>query len=780
MELHYTSPASYWEEALPLGNGRLGAMVWSGTGEERLSLNEDSLWSGYPQCHDVEGAAEHYPEARRLALAGQYREAQAYIEDHLLGKYTQSYLPLGDLALRMDHSGENTENYRRSLALDRAVSRLQYTADGVTHTREAFVSHPDQVIVLRLTADRAGAISFRAGLHCQLRSGVRAGGNRLVLEGIAPSQVDPSYVDSSNPVIYKEQPEKKGMRFAAVLSVEPEGGTLRADGQELCVESADSVMLRLCARTSFNGPFRQPFTDGLDEQALCEADLAKAEARTYAQLLSRHEADYRPYFDRVTLNLGQGKTDLPIPERLAGWDKEGDPALYALLFQYGRYLTIAASRPGTQPTNLQGIWNRHIRAPWSSNFTININTEMNYWACEAAGLPEFHRPLFDLINTLRVTGAKTAQTHYGARGFVSHHNSDIWGLSNSVGDSGRGTATYAFWPMSAGWLSSHAFEHYRFSQEKAFLRDTAYHILRDAARFYLDVLTEDADKTLIFAPSTSPENMFLTEGGASGVSKTATMTTAIIRETLRNTVQCCKILGIDHALQAEAEDALGRLPGYKTGSRGELLEWSEELPEAEPLHRHTSHLYPLHPGHDITMDGTPELAAACRKTLELRGDESTGWALAWRINLWARLGDAEKAYAVLQKQLRPVRGDTEMTMASGGGCYPNLFGAHPPFQIDSNFGVCAGIAELLLQSTETEITLLPALPKAFADGCVTGLRARGGVTADIHFEKGALVRAELRLNAGADHTITVAYSGKRLSVPVRASESTRLSFSDFR
>lgn len=779
MELHYTSPASYWEEALPLGNGRLGAMVWSGVKEERLSLNEDSLWSGYPRCHDVEGAAEHYSEARRLAFAGQYREAQAYIEDHMLGKYTQSYLPLGDLVLHMGHRDGILEDYRRSLELDRAVSRLQYRLDGVTYTREAFVSHPDQVTVLRLTADRTGAISLRAGLACQLNSVVRAKGNRLVLEGVAPSQVDPSYVDSKDPVIYEEQPHRKGMRFTAMLSVEQEGGTLRADGQELCVENADSVTLRLCARTSFAGPFRQPFTDGLDEKNLCEGDLANAEKRVYTQLLARHEADYRPYFDRVTLNLDEGKTELPIPERLSDWDKDGDPDLYALLFQYGRYLTITASRPGTQPTNLQGIWNRHMRAPWSSNFTININTEMNYWACEAAGLPEFHQPLFDLLGTLRVTGAKTAQTHYGARGFVAHHNSDIWGLSNPVGDSGRGTATYAFWPMSAGWLSSHAFEHYRFSQDPAFLRDTAYPILRDAARFYLDVLTEDTDKTLIFAPSTSPENMFLIGGGASGVSKTTTMTTAIIRQTLQNTAECCSILGVDEALRAEAEEALRRLPEYKIGSRGELLEWSEELPEAEPQHRHTSHLYPLHPGHDITVDGTPELAAACRKTLELRGDESTGWALAWRINLWARLRDAERAYAVLQKQLRPVSGDAEMTMASGGGCYPNLFGAHPPFQIDSNFGVCAGIAELLLQSTEREITLLPALPKAFATGAVTGLRARGGVTVDIHFKKGALSQAFLRLNAGTQRDVTVSCGGKRLTVPVRASESTRLVPSDF-
>jgi len=779
MELWYKEPASYWEEALPLGNGRLGAMVWSGTTQEKISLNEDSLWSGYPQSHDIPGAAQYYVQARKLAMEKKYSEAQELIEQKVLGQYTQSYLPLGELILDMEHPQGKVQNYRRSLDLEKAVSRLEYSVGEVNYTRETFVSAPDQVMVMRISADRPGMISLRAGFICQLRAEVFTEENRMILEGIAPSQVDPSYIDSPDPVIYSEDPAKKGMRFCAMAALDARGGEQKILKEGLEISGADSVILFLAAHTSFNGPFCQPFLEGRPYKEPCGEELLAAQRLGYESLYMRHIEDYQGYFHRVSIDLGPGREELPIPERLADWEEDVDPGRYALLFQYGRYLLISSSRPGTQPGNLQGIWNRHLRAPWSSNFTININTEMNYWPAETANLPEMHEPLFDFLTNLRVSGGNTAKTYYHARGFVSHHNSDIWCLSNPVGNHGKGTAVYAFWPLSAGWLSAHAYDHYLFSGDEEFLRRKGYPIIRDAARFFLDVLTENADGKLIFAPSTSPENNFIYHGKTCAVSQTTTMTMAIVRETLSNAANCCRILDTDQELLKEAEDALGRLPSYQIGERGELLEWNEQLEEREPAHRHTSHLYPLYPGRQISVEETPELADACRRTLELRGDESTGWALAWRISLWSHLHDGEKAYSILKKQLRPVDGSKPVNYMQGGGSYPNMFGGHPPFQIDSNFGTCAGIIEMLMQSTEESIDLLPALPKAFGTGKISGIRARGGVTVSIAFEGGKLEKAVLTGTMPRERRLTVCYAGKKKQVTLAKGETVTLTEADF-
>ena len=779
MELWYKKPAAYWEEALPLGNGRLGAMVWSGVEQEKISLNEDSLWSGYPQSHDIPGAEKYYEEARRLAREKKYCEAQVLIEENVLGQYTQSYLPLGELILDMVHPEGEVSDYRRWLDLEKAMCGLRYSVGNVSYAREAFVSAPDQVMMMRISADKAGKVSLRAGYTCQLRATVSTEDGCMVLDGIAPSQVDPSYVNSEDPVIYEEDPKKKGMRFCAMLSIRQKGGTVTELPEGLEVTGADSVTLYLAARTSFNGPFRQPFLEGKPYRENCLKDLRAAGESDYDALAARHVEDYRTYFNRVQIDLGAGREELPTPERLADWDQDVDPARYALLFQYGRYLLIASSRPGTLPANLQGIWNQHLRAPWSSNYTVNINTEMNYWAAETANLAQMHEPLMEFLDNLRVSGARTARTHYGAGGFVAHHNSDIWCLSNPVGNRGKGTAVYAFWPLSAGWLSAHAYDHYLFSGDEEFLRRTGYPIIRDAARFFLDVLSENEEGKLIFSPSTSPENNFLYGGKRCAVSETTTMTMAIVRETLGNAASCCRILGTDSRLLEELEEALGRLPSYKIGARGELLEWNEELEESEPAHRHTSHLYPLYPGREISVEETPELARACARTLELRGDESTGWALAWRISLWAHLRDGERAYRILKKQLRPIDGSSPLNYMAGGGCYPNMFGGHPPFQIDSNFGTCAGIAEMLVQSTEKSVTLLPALPKAFGTGMVSGLRARGGVTVDISFRDGKLEKAVLTGTMPREREFTVCYGGSRKQVRLAGEERIVLTEVDF-
>lgn len=779
MELWYKEPASYWEEALPLGNGRIGAMVWSGIDQEKLSLNEDSLWSGYPQCHDIPGAAQYYKQARQLAMEKKYNEAQELLEQTVLGKYTQSYLPLGELILDMKHPEGELAQYRRSLDLETAVSTLQYSVGGVQYKRESFVSAPDQVLVLQLSADQPGQISFKAGMTCQLHAEVQGKDGDLVLEGIAPSQVDPSYLDSKNPIIYEEAPEKKGMRFCAVLRVKAEGGEVKQEDSELEVIGADRAVLFLAAHTSFNGPFHQPYQDGKPYREPCLAELEAAEKLSYAALLERHVKEYQAYYKRVSLEIASSREDLPIPERLDKWEEDTDSARYALLFQYGRYLLISSSRPGTQPANLQGIWNQHLRAPWSSNYTVNINTEMNYWAAETVNLAELHEPLFDLLDNLRVSGARTAKTHYDARGFVVHHNSDIWCLSNPVGDHGKGTACYAFWPLSAGWLSAHAYDHYLFSGDKAFLETRGYPIVRDAARFFLDVLTENEKGELIFAPSTSPENNFVYEGKKAAVSQTTTMTMAIVKETLSNAAACCRILDTDPQFLAELEQALAKLPEYQIGSRGELLEWSEELPEFEPEHRHTSHLYPLYPGRQISVYKTPQLAAACRRTLELRGDESTGWALAWRISLWSRLHDAKKAYEILKKQLRPIKECSAIAYLQGGGSYMNMFGGHPPFQIDSNFGACAGIAEMLLQSTEEMAELLPALPVEFGAGKVSGLRTRTGLTVSIQFQDGKLVEAQLTGTAQQPKEQEICYRGQKKRISLAQGETLVVTEADF-
>lgn len=781
LQMWYQEPASYWEEALPLGNGRLGAMVWSGIEQETLSLNEDSLWSGSPKCADIPGADAVYRKARELARQKKYAEAQELLEKNFFSDYTQSYLPLADLRVKMDQPQGEVTNYRRSLCLEDAVSRLTYTVGGVTYTREAFVSAPDQVIVLRISGDKPGSVSLTARFDCRLRSGVFIRDSRLILDGVAPSQVDPSYQGyTPQPIVYAEDPQKKGMRFCAMLDLQTQGGQVDPWEDALHVTGADSITLLVTAQTSFNGPFRQPYVDGKPYLELCQKDMDRALAKDFNALLSRHVADYQSYFNRVSIQLGPDEDDVPTLQRLYRWDQEVDPQRYALLYQYGRYLLISGSRPGSQPTNLQGIWNKVLRAPWSSNFTININTEMNYWPVETAALPELHQPLLDFLHdTLRVTGAHTALAHYGARGFVAHHNTDIWGLSNPVGIHTPGSGVYAFWPLSAGWMSAHAYDHYLFTEDEEFLEKTGYPIIRDAARFFLDVLTDNGKGELTFSPSTSPENQFLFHGKHCAVAETTTMTMAIVQETLENLVSCCQLLNTDPDLKAEAQAALAKLPKFKIGSRGELLEWNEELPEAEPEHRHTSHLYALYPGHLISVDGTPDLADACRRTLELRGDESTGWALAWRISLWAHLHDGEHAYQVLKKQLRPIDGSLHKHSMSGGGSYHNLFGGHPPFQIDSNYGACAGIGELFLQSWDGAIDLLPAVPKALGTGSIRGLRARGGVTVDLDFQEGTLIQAALTRTLPGEKDFTLRYRGKTKKVSLAQNRPLTVTPSDF-
>ncbi|KAK3412319.1 hypothetical protein EUGRSUZ_I01092 [Eucalyptus grandis] len=760
LKVTFGGPAKYFTDAAPIGNGRLGAMVWGGVASELLQLNEDTLWTGTPGNYTDPRVPAVLADVRKLVDDGEYADATAAAVN-LLGNLSEAYQLLGDLKLDFDylHLTYAEETYSRELDLNTATVRVGYSVGNVQFSREYFSSYPDQVIVMKISASKSGYVSFTVSLDSQLQHhSYVEGSNQIIMEGSCPGKRIPPEVNDNDP---------KGIQFCSILDlkISDERGTISIlEDKKLKVEGSDWAILRLVAASSFDGPLTNPSESKKDPTADAVRALKSIRNLSYAELYAHHLSDYQNLFQRVSLKLrksssspsamgnaslvtgepssitdpcnkGNESGKITTADRIKSFANDEDPFLVELLFQFGRYLLISCSRPGTQVANLQGIWNKDVAPKWDSAPHMNINLEMNYWPCLPCNLAECQEALFDFLSSLSVNGSETAKVNYGARGWVVHHKTDIWAKSSPV----SGDVVWAMWAMGGAWLCTHLWEHYKYTMDKEFLRNKAYPLLEGCALFLLDWLIEGPDGYLETNPSTSPEHSFIAPNGKpASVSYSTTMDMAIIKEVFSGVVAAAEVLGYTNSdLVNKVQKAQTRLRPIKIAMDGSIMEWALDFKDPDMHHRHLSHLFGLFPGHTITWELTPDLCTAAEKSLYKRGEDGPGWSTTWKIALWARLHGSEHAYRMVKRLITLVDPDHEVSFH--GGLYSNLFAAHPPFQIDANFGFIAAVAELLVQSTVKDLYLLPALPRdKWGNGWVKGLKARGGVTVNIRWSDGDL------------------------------------------